>query len=256
MNPDQIPDLIKTISLADSRIMPTDPDELIGMAALWATVLADVPEQFARDTVGRHYAHSPYPIKPADIAACWRTAVRARMASHAELPPDADPDDELAYRRALRDGRAAVATGAQPPRTVRELTAGTPAAIEQATAGIGRPVPAQRTSPYVPDDVRAELTAAVPGFGRRYADHPELAICCPRPQCRALERRPCRTPSGRPLSESHDSRRRAWISSVAACPTCQAGIDADCRQPDGRPLIETVHPERLAEAQNAARRPA
>lgn len=122
MTPDQIPALIKQISYGDTRIMPADPAELMGMAALWAVALADVPADFADKAVGEHYASSPYTIKPSDIATRWKAHVRKQLDRHTDLVPFADPDDELAYRRELRSSRHAVAKQGGQPGTVRELT--------------------------------------------------------------------------------------------------------------------------------------
>jgi hypothetical protein len=122
MTPDQIPALIKQISYADPRIMPGDPAELMGMAALWAVALADVPAAFADKAVGEHYAASPYTIKPSDIATRWKTQVRKQLDRHTDLVPFADPDDEVAYRRELRAARRAVAQQSRRPGTVHELT--------------------------------------------------------------------------------------------------------------------------------------
>lgn len=122
MTPDEIPQLIKQISYADPRIMAADPAELMGMAALWAVALADVPLDFALQAVGQHYEKSPFTIKPSDIAIRWRATARQRLEAAIDPLPVADPDDEVAYRRQLRAGRIAVAQGTPLPPTVRALT--------------------------------------------------------------------------------------------------------------------------------------
>lgn len=124
MTPDQIPQLITNISLADPRIMPSDTSEILAMAALWAAILKDVPPEYAMNAVGEHYAKSPFTIKPSDIATRWNSEVRRRMERHTDPTPNVDPDNELAYRRALRDGRTAVAQGAVAPANIRQLTSG------------------------------------------------------------------------------------------------------------------------------------
>lgn len=119
MTPDQIPQLIKQVSYADPRLLPEDPAELMGLAALWAIVLADVPAEYAMTAVGEHYAQSPYPIKPSDIADRWRTTVRNRMRADNETEaPAADPDQPTAYIAALRYSRTRVAQGSVPPRAI------------------------------------------------------------------------------------------------------------------------------------------
>jgi hypothetical protein len=82
MTPDQIPGLLKRVSYADPRVLPDDEREVVGMAALWADVLRDVPADYAMQAVSAHYAVSPFPIKPSDISTRWRALVRDRMDKH------------------------------------------------------------------------------------------------------------------------------------------------------------------------------
>ncbi|MFG2763122.1 hypothetical protein [Streptomyces rubiginosohelvolus] len=126
MNPSQIPQLLKQVSYADPRLLPEDQKELAALAALWAVVLADVPPDFAMHAVGQHYAASPFPIKPSDIADRWRTVVRDRMGRHTgtfepNQHPGLDPDDIEGYQQALRAERDAVRTGQRPPMPSRAI---------------------------------------------------------------------------------------------------------------------------------------
>lgn len=128
MNPSQIPLLLKQVSYADPRVLPDDEEELKGLTALWATVLADVPAEYAMNAVGRHYAESPFPIKPSDIADRWRTTVRDRMRQHTGTfepndHPEVDPDDVGAYQNALRADTHAIVQGHRPPTPARAITA-------------------------------------------------------------------------------------------------------------------------------------
>jgi hypothetical protein len=127
VTPDQIPQLLKQVSYADPRMLPEDPAEVMGMAALWAVVLADVPSNYAMHAVGEHYAASPYPIKPSDIADRWRTISRDRLRNHTDTfeptrYPHLDPDDIAGYQAALRAEREAIRTGAAKPTPVRAIT--------------------------------------------------------------------------------------------------------------------------------------
>lgn len=129
MTPDQIPTLLKQVSYADPRLLPSDPQELMGLAALWATVLTDVPTDYALQAVGQHYAACPFPIKPSDIADRWRTTVRERMRQHTgtfepNQHPHVDPDDVPAYLDALRAERQRVITGIAQPTPVTAITSG------------------------------------------------------------------------------------------------------------------------------------
>ncbi|MBT2379008.1 hypothetical protein J7E90_17040 [Streptomyces sp. ISL-111] len=126
MNPSHIPQLLKQVSYADPRVLPDDENELAALAALWAAVLADVPPDFAMHAVGQHYASSPFPIKPSDIAERWRTVVRDRMGRHTgtfepNQHPGLDPDDIEGYQQALRNERNAVRTGQRAPTPSRAI---------------------------------------------------------------------------------------------------------------------------------------
>ncbi|AEW94630.1 MULTISPECIES: zinc finger domain-containing protein [Streptomycetaceae] len=190
MSPDEIPGLLKTISLADPRILPPDPDELRGKTAMWAAVLADVPREYALRAAQEHYRRSPYPILPSDIVAAYKADAAARLGRHVEQAPPVDPVDEVAYRRALRDGRIAVAHGTQPPAPVPAIAAATPA-----------------DRPYMPDWVRAQL-----GIRPR---PPELSVPCPKDGCRARPGTACITPTGRTRTVAHQARRDAHAHAEA-----------------------------------------
>lgn len=209
MQPQQIPQLLAEIAMADHRVRREDPIEQRAQVHMWAGILAEVPYDFAVRAAQQHYAASPFAILPSDIAARWTSTVRDRMGRHTDPTPAADPDDELAYRRQLRETRQAVASGQVAPAP-QAIAAGPPAGIRELTAGIGRTVPKRdEEQPYVPEHARQALAEA--GFGKRMADRPELAIPCPVPTCRALERRACKTPSGREMhAGSHPSRLDAW----------------------------------------------
>ncbi|MFE1264431.1 hypothetical protein ACFW5X_28375 [Streptomyces albogriseolus] len=212
MTPDQIPQLLKQVSYADPRLLPEDRKELTGLAALWAGVLADVPAEFAMHAVGQHYAQSPFPIKPSDIASRWQAVVRDRMNRHSgtfepAAHPDVDPDDVDGYLEALRGERRAVVLGQQPPAEVRAITAG-PAAAEarRRVAQLGDYLTTEtRTAlaPYRPV-AAARLTAAQTG-------QPDaLTVACPVETCRAPAGQPCQRPTRaggrRRIEKPHPSR--------------------------------------------------
>ncbi|MFJ6615430.1 hypothetical protein ACIQPT_34720 [Streptomyces sp. NPDC091289] len=191
MTPDQIPQLLKQVSYADPRVLPEDPKEVAGLAALWATVLADVPVQFAMQAVGIHYARSPYPIKPSDISTRWQAVVRDRMQRDVDPAPPVDPDNEAAYREQLAAHRRAVATGQQPPVEHKALTSGPAAAeAERRLKAFGR---------YIPPSVDDVLAAYRPRRAARIATIREgrpdaLAVACPVETCRAAVAMPCTRP--------------------------------------------------------------
>ena len=199
MTPDQIPQLLKQVSYADPRLLPTDERELAGLAALWAGVLTDVPADFAMHAVGQHYAHSPFPIKPSDIASRWQTTVRDRMnrdtgtfEPHAH--PALDPDDTAGYLEALREQRRAVVLGQQAPAPIKAITAG-PAAAEakRRLAALGD---------YLTTETRTALAPYRPVAAARleaaHTGQPDpLSVACPVDTCRAATGQPCQRPTRR-----------------------------------------------------------
>ncbi|MER6607334.1 hypothetical protein ABT282_15830 [Streptomyces sp. NPDC000927] len=195
MTPEQVPQLLKQVSYADPRILPEDPQEVAGLAALWASVLADVPAQFAMQAVGTHYAKSPYPIKPSDISTLWQAVVRDRMRRDVDPAPPVDPDNETAYRAQLAARRRAVATGQQPPIEHKMLTSGPAAAeVERRMAELGA---------YMPPSVREALAQNQPEARRT----PYLGLAVPCPHCRAAAGQRCTIPaSGRRMPHPHPSR--------------------------------------------------
>ncbi|MFF9554556.1 hypothetical protein ACF1DY_01810 [Streptomyces albus] len=128
MKPEEIPTLLKRISYADPRVLPDDPDERRGKVAMWAGVLRDVPADFALHAAQDHYARSPYPVVPSDIAQRWRRLTGDRLGRHAgtfepTAHPGLDPDDHAGYLAALRRERETVRRGGTEPRAWPALVA-------------------------------------------------------------------------------------------------------------------------------------
>ncbi|MGP3684114.1 zinc finger domain-containing protein [Streptomyces sp. IBSNAI002] len=199
MNPEQIPQLLKQVSYADPRILPEDKKEIVGLSALWAGVLADVPAEFAMWAVGQHYAESPFPIKPSDIASRWRAHVRDRMNRHTGTLeptryPELDPDDVAGFMHTLRTERQAVIMGQQPPTPLAAITGpdAVPAEVEERLAAVGR---------YVPDHIREQLAPTWPRRG------PDGALAHRCPQCGARPGQHCTTAkAGTRRQQPHGAR--------------------------------------------------
>ncbi|MFJ3170608.1 hypothetical protein ACIPJK_07460 [Streptomyces roseus] len=211
MNPEQIPQLLKQVSYADPRILPEDRQELQGLAALWAGVLADVPLEFAMWAVGQHYAESPFPIKPSDIAGRWRAHVRDRMNRHTGTLepthyPELDPDDIAGFMHTLRTERHAVIMGQQPPTPLAAITGpdAVPPDVQARLDAIGQ---------YVPDHVRQQMALYRPQKAERerlirQGQPDPLSVPCP--WCDAAIGQPCRgrriTPGRDPEAKRHGGR--------------------------------------------------
>ncbi|MFJ1695726.1 hypothetical protein ACIOHC_11330 [Streptomyces sp. NPDC088252] len=205
MEPEQIPQLIAEIALADPRVRREDPKERRAQILMWAGILADVPYDYAVTAAHRHYAKSTWPILPADIATQWAATVRDRMNRDVDPAPPVDPDNETAYRRALAARRRAVATGQQPPIEHKALISG-PAAeeVERRMAALGS---------YMPPSVREALAEDRPTETGRT---PHLGLAVPCPHCRAAAGHRCTIPStGRRMPHAHPSRIDAAMEAVA-----------------------------------------
>lgn len=202
MNPEHIPQLLKQVSYADPRILPEDKKEIAGLSALWAGVLADVPAEFAMWAVGQHYAESPFPIKPSDIAGRWRAHVRDRMNRHTGTLeptryPELDPDDVAGFMHTLRTERHAVIMGQQAPTPLAAITGpnAVPDNVQERLDRIGQ---------YIPEHARQQLAAYRPQRAAREAviraGQPDpLSVPCP--WCDAPTGHACR---GRRITPGRD----------------------------------------------------
>jgi hypothetical protein len=196
MTPDQIPQLLAQIALADPRVRREDPIEMRAQIHMWAGILTDVPYDAAVRYAQEHYAKSQWPILPADIAARWQTEVRDRMNRHADPAPPVDPDDWQAYTEQLRAHRTAVALGHTAPVEVRQLTSGGPADgdVTATVSRIGRYMPEQFDQWRPNRRGRLTTTGADP-----------LSVPCPWDACRAPTGQPCRI-GRRERTTPHPSR--------------------------------------------------
>ena len=210
MNPEQIPELIAKIGLADPRVRREDKIERRAQIIMWAGILADVPYDYALAAAQKHYAKSTWPILPADIATQWAATVRDRMQRDVDPAPPVDPDNETAYRHALAAHRRAVATGQQAPVEHKALTSG-PAAeeVERRLKTLGQYIP--RLVDDVLSEYRPQRAARIAAIRAGQPD--ALAIACPVETCRAAAKEACSRPGkeGRRhrLSQPHPSRTDA-----------------------------------------------
>lgn len=215
MTREQIAALIAYTAGLDPRTARTG-DDLEDQLDQWEALLSDVPptaphpngrDWNAAQVVRHHCASSPYPIKPADISRPWHAFKADVLGRHTDPLPAADPDDPQSWRAELLGARHAVATGRQQATTYRELSAGPEDALRARLARVGEMPPA----------VREQIRQATGGrIGAAKAAMPELAVPCPRHDCRALRHMPCRRPSGRELREhTHDQRQQAYAALLA-----------------------------------------
>lgn len=209
MEPEQIPQLIAQIALADPRVRREDKTERRAQIIMWAGILTDVPYDYAVQAAQQHYATSTWPILPAEIATRWAATVRDRMNRHNGTfepteHPELDPDDVDAYITALRGERQAVILGHNPPAPVKAITAG-PAA-EEAEARL------KALGSYVPRHVDELLDAHRPVKAARRAaiaaGQPDaLSVSCD--WCHAQAGEPCRSRRVDPRGATTNRRRRS-----------------------------------------------
>jgi hypothetical protein len=89
----------------------------------WFKVIGHLGVEEAREAVLAHYSETADRIMPAHVLTRVRKAHAARIAERPDALPGADPDDDPAYRAALREGRFRAATG-MAPRPVRQAIEG------------------------------------------------------------------------------------------------------------------------------------
>lgn len=197
MNPEQIPELIARIALADKRLRVEDEIEQTAQIDMWAGILADVPYDEALRAAQQHYAKSPYLIRPSDIAERWMDKVRDRMNRHTGTfeptrHPEVEPDDVPAFVKALRAERHAVIMGQAEPTPLKAITGAVPPEVQARLDAVGQ---------YVPTAAREELAAVWP----RQRTTSALSIRCP--QCGARPGQHCTTAkAGTTRSQVHGAR--------------------------------------------------
>jgi hypothetical protein len=129
----QVRKVLAYASSTDPRVRRNDPDERELQVASWAAQIGAYDVADARVAVDRHYADPKADaLLPGQLRALIAGIRSERLAARPEPLPDADPDDPVAYRAALKANRAAIASGAiVPPPAVRQL----PAAVLDARYG-------------------------------------------------------------------------------------------------------------------------
>jgi hypothetical protein len=212
MNPEQIPELIARIALADPRVQRQDPAERRGQVEMWIGILAHVPYDFALSAAHAHYRASQWPILPADIAVRWTNAAADRLGRHTDPKPAIDPDQVTKWLRELGATRRAVAAGEIPPAT-QAIAAAMPVAVTELIAGIGWTPPTRsEAAPYLSDRARTVIAAV------RRPRPAEWDIACPAPNCHAQPGSGCTRANGRPMkqSPSHPGRVDAYLARSTA----------------------------------------
>ncbi|MEU6237434.1 hypothetical protein [Kitasatospora sp. NPDC047058] len=207
MNPAEVAALLAYAGELDPRTANADAEEAAAQLRRWCELLLDVPAVAvegwdAAAVVRRHIASSPWPIIAADVARPWAAHRRALLARHTDPRPAVDPDDDRAYRDAIRAQRAAVATGQAEPNSTRQLTGGPAASV---TARLGRVLPAaaaEQLAAYRPVRAAREAAAAA---GRPDA----LAVACD--WCHAPAGEPCRRRTLAPGAQAGTWSRRRTV---------------------------------------------
>jgi hypothetical protein len=208
-------------------VTPAEAAELLSLAAAfdrrtvgkadamaWAAALHDMPlDPDARAAVARHFAESTAWLTPAHIRSI-RHRIRAERLGDTPPAYEPGPGDETgaeyvarrrAQLRAIGDGReTALPIGALTGGPAPEVAA----RLRGMLARVGE----------MPDHIRQQITETTGGqYGALKARMPELAVDCPRANCRAHRGRPCRTPRGREMrNHTHDQRQAAYTAALTA----------------------------------------
>lgn len=211
MNREEVAALLAYAVRLDPRTAPDDQAAAAETLDQWADLLADVPPRAphpngrhwdAAQVVRHHIATSPYPVKPSDVSRPWHGFRRDVVDRHHDPVPAADPDDPEAYRAELVGTRHAVAVGAVPAATFRELTGGPAPEVAERLAALGE---------YVPRSVAQALAEFRPRRAERERRAVEglpdpLDVPCPYEQCRARAGEPCVNHRRTPRRTAHPSR--------------------------------------------------
>lgn len=225
MNPEDVPELIAKIGMADPRVKRTDPIERRAQLEMWIGILVEVPRDFALHAAQAHYAESQWAITAGDIATRWQAVVKDRMRRDNGTfeptdHPGLHPDDVIGYLQALRGERQAVALGYKQPSPVKAITAGAAATeAERRIAALGD---------YLTTEVREQLDRFRPMAAERVriirSGQPDpLAVACPYEHCRADPGKPCRNARRVPRKSPHPSRLEGTQGAGRADAPRQAG---------------------------------
>jgi hypothetical protein len=134
-------------------------------AEAWRRAMHGLQLEDAKAAIVEHYTTSDTWLMPAHVRDGVKRIRRDRLERRPhDWVPDADPDDPIAYQRALRAGNARHADGTEQPRnltalpgTFRDVPTATPAAIEAAKDTVLR-IPRR---PRQPDLSHAEANADI-----------------------------------------------------------------------------------------------
>lgn len=177
----------------------------------WHDVLHPHRLDDARQAAAQLAARQPF-IAPGEIVTEIRRIRDQRIGNTppAYLPPDHD-ETGAEYTARRRAQLAAIGDGREQPTPIGALTGGpAPDVAERLRHMLAR-------VGEMPDHIRQQITADTGGrYGARKAGFPELAVPCPRPDCRAQRHMPCKRPSGRELREhTHHQRQTAYADLLA-----------------------------------------
>lgn len=178
----------------------------------WHDVLSPYRLDDARQAAAQLAARQPF-ISPGELVPEIRRIRDTRIGSQqpAYEPPRSDETgaEYIARRRAQL---AAIGDGREQPVPVGALTGGpAPEVAERLRHMLAR-------VGEMPDHIRQQITEDTGGqYGAAKARFPELAVDCPRAECRAHRGRPCHTPRGREMrNHTHDQRQQAYAAAITA----------------------------------------
>jgi hypothetical protein len=204
-------------------VTPADAAELLTLAAAfdrrtvgeadaraWAAALHDMPlDPDARAAIARHYGQSTDWLTPAHVRHHRRKIRDERLGdSTPAYDPPAHDETGAQFIARRRKQLRAIGDGREQPTPIGALKGGpAPEVAARLKTMLGR-------VGEMPPEIREQMTEDTGGlYGSQRAQFPELAIDCPRANCRAHRGRPCTTSRGREMrGHTHDQRRDAWTA--------------------------------------------
>lgn len=178
----------------------------------WHDIIGPYRLEDARQAAANIGGRQPF-VSPGEIVTEIRRIRDARIGDTppAYLPP-ADDETGAEYIARRRQQLAAIGDGRERPVPIGALTGGpAPDVAERLRHMLAR-------VGEMPDHIRQEITEATNGqYGAAKARFPELAVDCPRANCRARRNQPCKTSRGREMrNHTHDQRQDAYAAALTA----------------------------------------
>lgn len=149
-------------------------------AEAWRRAMHGLQLEDAKQAIVEHFTTSTDWLMPAHVRQGVMRIRRDRLERAPYAVPDADPDDPIAYQRALRDGIVRAADGTERPRDMRAIDStfpSPPPASRAAIAAARAAIPPRRPrapQPAAEDSGMAQARAEIAALAARSDDQAAL----------------------------------------------------------------------------------